>query len=138
MDITTSTKLCCSVTMHAPTSACRCTAIYLNTTWSSLVVQRVKDLVLPLLCPGSDPWPGNFCLLRCSQKKKGEKSLDGFWNRFGTLLTVKYNNFLYVLCTYANVCRMKLIFLNNQKLSKFTYFLFLGIKPNKIMDDPLI
>ena len=43
------------------------------------MVQCVKDLVLSLLwlesllwC-GFDPWPGNLCMLRYSQKKKEKK-----------------------------------------------------------------
>lgn len=37
---------------------------------SSLMVQRVKDLMLSLLWHGFDPYPGNFCMLRMQPKKK--------------------------------------------------------------------
>ena len=40
-----------------------------NCSWSSLVVQQVKDLVLLLLWCGFDPWPGDMCILREWKKK---------------------------------------------------------------------
>ena len=48
-------------------------SVYLKSSKSSsLVVQRVKDLVLSLLWPGCSfsPWPGNFCMLQVQPKKK--------------------------------------------------------------------
>ena len=52
-------------------------------TRSSLVTQKVKDLVLPLLWLGSllwfglDPWPRNFCMLWQGPKKKKKKKKGG-------------------------------------------------------------
>ena len=40
--------------------------------WSSLVAQWVKDLVLLLLQHGFHPWPEYVCMLRAWPKKKKE------------------------------------------------------------------
>ena len=37
------------------------------------MAQRVKDLVLPLLWHGFDPWPGNVCVPWYDKKKKKKK-----------------------------------------------------------------
>ena len=37
----------------------------------------VKDLALPLLYHGLDPWPENFCLLWAGQKKKDHIKAKG-------------------------------------------------------------
>ena len=50
-------------------------------TWSSLVAQRVKDLVLSLLWfqlllwHGSDPWPGNLHMPQAQQQEEKEKAM---------------------------------------------------------------
>lgn len=49
---------------------------------SSLMVQRVKDLMLSLLWHGFDPYPGNFCMLRMQPKKNG----GGFFLNFQCLV----------------------------------------------------
>ena len=41
-----------------------------NISWSSLVVQGVKDPALSLLWLGFEPWPENFYMLQMPPKKK--------------------------------------------------------------------
>lgn len=58
--------------------------------WSSLVTQKVKDLVLLLLWHGFDPWPGSFHMLQMHQKIikmklffKKEPSINiNLWNSY--------------------------------------------------------
>ena len=44
--------------------------------WSSLVVQQVKDVALPPLWNGFNPWPKNFHMLQVWQKRKKKKKKE--------------------------------------------------------------
>ena len=49
--------------------------------WSSLVVQRVKDLALSLLWHRFNSWPRNFCMPRVRPKKAVRGKHDVLWHR---------------------------------------------------------
>ena len=46
---------------------------YKTTLGNSLLAQQVKDPALSLLWLRFDPWPQNFHMLQCCQKKKVKK-----------------------------------------------------------------
>ena len=50
---------------------------------NSLAAQRIKDLALPQLWQGFDPWPGNFTCCGCGQKKRASWGEEGM-NRQST------------------------------------------------------
>ena len=57
--------------------------------WSSLVAQWVKDLVLLLLQHGFHPWPEYVCMLRAWPKKKKERKRKKKEGAFSSLKSLR-------------------------------------------------